>query len=313
MLNVSVVFGAIAGPIVRVFRIIWQALRVKDGTLVSIGMFGDHAEVRPQVLILGLDPPDPVCLMRLPLMIKNYGRVATRNLAVRVRLPKALIANLPVIQTNLKSTESFYSVDLDTINVQLNYELQTLRIDETAVIEIMLRAGTDDWVTVKAGGQRKHVGDYSFFEIGTQTPIRLIALPISVSVHADNIRAVTRKWDILVTPTNDLSELEQQSTSLITVQLIWKIGMKVFLFPFFGSLVWIPWFRRRCKPVALTHIRSDSFAVKPEFAYYFDLAQKNKFVSAWYSQYLLANPGCNKTKFIKWLKEVYTARPAYYR
>ncbi|MGD9542447.1 hypothetical protein [Methylocystis sp.] len=298
------------GGISSIFRFLWRALRIKDGTHVFVSSVGERDETpRPKILVIGFEDSKETCFVQLPLLIKNEGLNPVKNLAARVELPKTLCADLHEKPPNSPTGEVIYKIDTYPSLVGINYELPTIRIDEGVVLPIMIRIRPSDWIALKVGDERKNKERFSKYGIDPIT--RLIGLRIDASVHADNIRAVHRRWDVWLTPSKDYEELQNRSTDLLTVKCIWDKGDRAFRFPFLWNIAYAP--RLRMVPAAVVQLSSEKYAVSPEPGRLFEAFPGNEFIPSEFSDFVLANPGSEKADFDKWVKDIYDSKPPYYQ
>jgi hypothetical protein len=299
----------IAKPLWAGVRVIWDRLRIKDGTLVSLTTCAEGKGV-PEALFIGLAGSDQTCLLQIPLIVTNLGRVPVRNLAIRVQLPKALTPDSLPLAPHPTIKESYHRVESDTLTIQDEYRLSDLRIGEAIALPILLRVRSTDWITVKLGGAESPPG---FTKFGTRASTRLVGLRLIMAAYADNARAVVRNLDVWITPAESIADLQQKTKPLAEVQYIWRYGASAFRFPLIGSLVFYPRLPWRDQMVSVIHVASDHVVREPEVARLFDLALADGFVPVRLGRHILANPGPNKAKFKKWLKGIYETRPRFYR
>lgn len=305
------VLAWITRPLLWFFRFVWSTLRIKDGSFVSLGGIGDTEDSRPEFLYLGLQGTEITCLVHLYIAVKNEGRAPIRNLSVRVQLPRNLTADLNLERANAVSYDVFYTTRIGRRSVVLNFET-SLRIDEGALFPILLRIRPSDWIEARAGGHRNREGNLMLADYRLATPVRVAALRIRVSAQADNMRSSSRAWDVWLTPAESWEQLENHTSALGAIQRIWNLDSKAFIFPFRGSLVFMPPWRGRYQPGALVHLSSDHYARNPELARVFEITPSAEFIPAQVYRSLVANPGEEGIEFRNWVRSVRQARPDYY-
>lgn len=303
-------------PVVHVCTRIWKTVRIENGSQVTLHMIGDRQGFDPRILCIGLSNVGSVCFVHLRLIVANTGLAAVRNLAVRVNLPRSLTPSIDMPQVRLPTGESTFTVAMDPDTNQRTFHLPSLRIDETAVLPLVLRIAPSDWLSVPVGPEGTRRGDLSLSPIGRpQELIKLVILSVAVTAHADNIRASQRRFELWFSPASTEAEIKAHFRRLATVAQIWRHRYRAFLLPAIGPFVWMPsfpraWFFDRA---AVLNLVSTKAVAKPEPGRWFDLDREFEFVPAEVYRHLVANPGSKRGLFRQWVEDVYALRPKYFR
>jgi hypothetical protein len=302
------VLTSVIKAIVWLFRLIHGASRIKDGTTVSLSSAGDGESDRTELLFIGLKGTEQTCLVQFPIIVTNDGRAPVRNIAIRITLPKQLSVN--VLRDN-EAQSGVYQTE-DGLNAYFNIEMPSLRIDDSVLLPMLLRITPNDWIDVKADGPQKQVGRTVLVDYDAELSVRIVALRVRVTVHADNIRAVSRRWEVWMTPAKSLRELKKRRTALVTIQRIWNMGFKAFSFPLIGSLVWMPLSMRQFQSAALMQLTSNQFAVAPETGLFFQILPNQDFIPVQFHKRVAVNPGKRRAAFRNWVQNIRHAKSTYY-